>query len=161
MQMDPVVALTEELRAAESALDKATQIYNRDGRQAHGELVNVLLTKVRRLFTELFETEPSSALGAGELVRLAAQRLPFAYGRQTTQLHEIADRLSQGQRKLADLVFLRAMHGALLDGAFGGDGERTARLLQLALGGAARPLMVFQAVQPPRMNAPWREIIRK
>lgn len=116
MHMDPVVALTEELRAAEGALDKATHIYNRDGRQAHGELVNVLLTKVRRLFTELFDTEPTSALGAGELVRLAAQRMPFTYGRQTAQLHEIADRLSLGQRRLADLVFLRAMHGALLMG---------------------------------------------
>jgi hypothetical protein len=159
--MDPVVALTEELRAAEGALDKATHIYNRDGRQAHGELVNVLLTKVRRLFTELFDTEPTSALGAGELVRLAAQRMPFAYGRQTAQLHEIADRLSLGQRRLADLVFLRAMHGALLDGAFGGDGERTARLLHLAIGGARRPVVVFHAVRPPLLNAPWREIIRQ
>ncbi len=160
MMMDPVVMLTEELRAAENALDKATQIYNRDGQQLHGELVNVLLAKVKRLFAELFETEPTSALGAGELVRLAAQRLPFAYSRHAAQLHEIADRLADGQRKLSDLVWLRAMRAALTDGFFGRDGERTARLLNLAIAGARRPVMVFHAVQPPLVDAPWRGIIQ-
>jgi hypothetical protein len=160
MMMDPVMILAEELRAAESALDKATQIYNRDGQKTHGELVNVLLAKVKRLFAELFQTEPTSAIGAGELVRLAAQRLPFAYARHAAQLHEIADRLADGQRKLSDLVWLRAMQAALSDGFFGKEGERTARLLNLAIAGARRPVMVFHAVQPPLVNAPWRGIIR-
>jgi hypothetical protein len=159
MQMDPVLMLAEELRTAESALDKATQIYNRDGKQAHGELVNLLLAKVKRLFTELFETEPSSALGAAELVRIAAQRMPFAYSRHAAQLHEIADRLSLGERKLSDLVWLRAMRAALEDGFFGRDGARTALLLELAIAGARRPVMVFHAVQPPMMHAPWKGII--
>ena len=160
MMMDPVVMLAEELRTAESALDKATRIYNHDGKQMHGELVNVLLAKVKRLFAELFETEPSSALGAAELVRLAAQRLPFAYARHAAQLHEIADRLAAGQRKLADLVWLRAMQAALNDGYFGREGEKTARLLNLAIAGARRPVMVFHAVQPPLVNAPWKGIIQ-
>jgi hypothetical protein len=160
MMMDPVVMLAEELRMAESALDKATQIYNRDGKHIHGELVNVLLAKVKRLFSELFETEPSSALGAAELVRIASQRLPFAYSRHAAQLHEIADRLGAGQRKLSDLVWLRAMRAALSDGFFGKDGEKTARLLGLAISGARRPVMVFHAVQPPMVEAPWRGIIQ-
>ena len=159
MMMDPVVMLTEELRAAESALDKATQIYNRDGKQMHGELVNVLLAKVKRLFAELFETEPTSAIGAAELVRFAAQRLPFAYARHAAQLHEIADRLAAGQRKLSDLVWLRAMRAALSEGFFGREGERTASLLDLAIAGARRPVMVFHAVQPPLANAPWKGTI--
>ena len=160
MAIDPVLLVVEELRTAEGALDKATQIYNRDGRQAHAELVNLLLAKVKRLFAELFETEPTSALGAAELVRVAAQRLPFAYARHATHLHEIADRLSSGQRNLSDLVWLRAMRAATLDGFFGKDGEKTACLLALAIAGARRPVMVFHAVQPPMVNPPWRGIIR-
>ena len=160
MMMDPGVMVAEELRAAESALDKATQIYNRDGKQMHGELVNLLLAKVKRLFAELFETEPTSAMGAAELVRVAAQRLPFAYSRHAAQLHEIADRLGMGQRKLSDLVWLRAMCAALNEGFFGKEGERTANLLQLAISGARRPVMVFHAVQPPLVNAPWKGIIQ-
>lgn len=159
MAIDPVVLLAEELRTAEGALDKATHVYNRDGKQSHGELVNLLLTKVKRLFAELFETEPTSALGAAELVRIAAQRLPFAYSRHAAHLHEISDRLSCGQRSLSDLVWLRAMRAALQDGFFGKDGEKTARLLTLAIEGARRPVMVFHAVQPPLVNPPWRGII--
>ncbi len=160
MAIDPVLLLTEELRMAEAALDKATQIYNRDAKQSHAELVNMLLIKVKRLFTELFETQPNSAPGAAELVRVAAQRLPFAHSRHAAHLHDIADRLSDGQRSLSDLVWLRAMRAALLDGFFGKDGEKTARLLSLAISGAQRPVMVFHAVQPPQVNPPWRGIIR-
>lgn len=160
MAIDPVVLLTEELRMAESALDKATQIYNRDAKQSHAELVNLLLAKVKRLFSELFETEPTSALGAAELVRVAAQRLPFTYARHAAHLHEIADRLSEGQRSLSDLVWLRAMRAAVLEGFFGKDGEKTGQLLALAITGARRPVMVFHAVQPPLVNPPWRGIIR-
>lgn len=160
MTIDPVVLLAEELRTAEAALEQATQIYNRDGKRAHAELVNVLLAKLKRLFAELFETEPTSALGAAELVRIAAQRLPFACARNATQLHQIADRLCDGERSLSDLVWLRAMRAALLDGFFGKDGEKTARLLALAIAGARRPVMVFHAVRPPLVNPPWRGIIR-
>jgi len=52
------------------------------------------------------------------------------------------------------------MRAALTDGFFGKDGEKTARLLSLAIQGARRPVMVFQAVQPPLINPPWRGIIR-
>ena len=51
------------------------------------------------------------------------------------------------------------MQAALNDGYFGRDGETTARLLNLGVAGAGRPVMVFHAVQPPLVNAPWKGII--
>src|ERR1700735_349625 len=98
MTIDPVILLTEDLRSTEAALDKATQLYSREHRREDGELINLLLERMKRLYHDIHETVPTSALGAGELVRMAARRLPFCYSRYAAHLHEIAARLSSGRR---------------------------------------------------------------
>jgi len=98
---------------------------------------------------------PTSALGAGELVRLAAQRLPFSLARYADHFNQIADRLGAGRREHSDLVWLRSMRAALRNG--GQQGVRAAPLLQLAIAGAARPVVIFRSSGVPTeasMNLP-------
>lgn len=159
MDIDPVILLSDDLRATEAALEKATQIYGKSHRREDGELVNLLLGRMKRLYSEIFETVPTSVLGAAELVRMAARRLPFAYSRYAAHLHEIADRLSTGRKVHSDLVWLRALNAALGDGLCGNDGNTIAPWLNLAVTGASRPVMVFRAVQPAPGVPPWRNIL--
>lgn len=159
MTIDPVILLSEDLRSTESALAKAMQIYAQGHRREDGELVNLLLGRTKRLHSDLFETVPTSALGAAELVRLTARRLPFSYARYAAHLHEIADRLSGGQRLHTDLVWLRALQAALAEGLCGPEGGKVSPLLKLGIAGASRPVMVFRAVQPVCGQAPWRNVL--
>jgi hypothetical protein len=156
MTIDPVVLLAEDLSASEAALSKATRIYQKGGLREDGELVNLLLARIKRLLRDLFETVPTSAIGAAELVGMAAKRLPFSYSHYATHLHEIADRLSLGRRTHSDLVWLRALQAALADGVCGKDGDKIMPLLDLAIIGASRPVTVFRAVTPARGPAPWQ-----
>ncbi len=156
MEIDPVVLLAEELRAAENALRTAIQRYERDHARENGERVNSLLNTIKSLYGDLFETVPTSALGAAEMLRMAAQRLPFSMSRHTSHFHEVADRLGEGRREHADLVWLRSMRAALRDGQGGEQGTRAAPLLALALAGAARPVLVFRAMVPPPCDQPMR-----
>ena len=98
MNIDPVIFLAEELRSKERALHDAVKRYERDHAREAGERVNMLLAKLKILYREFFETVPTSALGAGEMVRMAAQRLPFSLARYTRHFHEVVDRLSEGRR---------------------------------------------------------------
>jgi hypothetical protein len=155
MQIDPVVLLAEELRATESALRSAVRRYEVDRDQENGETVNTLLASLKSLYRDIAETVPTSAMGAGEMVRLAAQRLPFSLSRYSTRFHEVADRLGAGRREHADLVWLRTMRAALKGGACGDQGLKAAPLLGLAIAGAARPVVVFRAFgEPPPDDIP-------
>lgn len=147
MEIDPVVMLAEELRATELALHSAVRRYEVDRSTENGERVNGLLTSIKSLHRELTQTVPTSALGASELVRLAAQRLPFSLARYADHFHQVADRLSAGRREHADLVWLRAMRAALRSG--GEQGVKAAPLLQLAIAGAARPVVIFRSAGLP------------
>jgi len=149
MDIDPVVLLAEELRATETLLRQAVRLYELDHLQANGEKVNALLTAIKSLYRDIAETVPTSALGAAEMIRMAAQRLPFAMARYTTHFHEVAERLSAGRREHGDLVWLRAMRSSLKGGQGGESGQKAAPLLSLALAGASRPVVVFRAVMPP------------
>lgn len=149
MAIDPVVVLAEELRATESALRQAVQRYELNHARENGEVVNTLLASIKSLYRDLAETRPTSAMGASEMVRLAAQRLPFSLSRHVNHLHEVADRLGEGRREHADLVWLRAMRAALKGGACGEQAMKAAPLLSLAIAGAARPVVVFRAVEEP------------
>jgi hypothetical protein len=153
MEMDPVVLLAEELRTTESALRTAVKRYELDQLQENGERVNSILASLKSLYREIGETEPTSALGASEMVRLAAQRLPFSLARYSGHFHEVADRLGEGRREHADLVWLRAMRAAMKSGACGEQGVKAAPLLSLAITGASRPVVVFRSVgSPPAEN---------
>jgi hypothetical protein len=159
MSIDPVLLLVEELRSVELALSKATQTYRRTSHREDGEVINLLLAKLKRLFGELFETMPTSSAGAAELIDIAAQRLPFAYARFAAHLHNVADRLSQGRRDHSDLVWLRAMQAALLEGLCGEEGRKMAPLLDLAIRGAARPVMIFRTTLNAPGPAPWKNVL--
>ncbi|MEY4706912.1 MAG: hypothetical protein RJB58_635 [Pseudomonadota bacterium] len=149
MEIDPVLFLAEELRCKERALRTAIKRYEQDHARENGETVNNLLSTLKVLYHEFFETVPTSVLGASEMVRMAAQRLPFSLARYANHFHEVADRLSEGKREHADLVWLRAMRTALKEGQGGEQGQKAAPLLGLALKGAARPVVVFRAFAPP------------
>ncbi len=156
MEIDPVVLLAEELRATEAALHAAIQRYEKDHSRESGEKVNGLLKAIKSLYRDLFETAPTSAMGASELLRLAAQRLPFSMSRYTNHFHEVADRLGAGRRDHADLIWLRAMRSSLRQGQGGDEGIRASPLVALALAGAARPVLVFRATVPPPRDEPIR-----
>lgn len=149
MDMDPVVLLAEELRAAETALHAAVKRYEKDHLRENDKTVNTLLASIKSLYRDIAETVPTSALGAAEMIRLAAQRLPFSMARYANHFHEVADRLGAGRREHADLIWLRAMRAALKDGQGGEQGLKAEPLLSLALAGASRPVVVFRAVVPP------------
>jgi hypothetical protein len=152
MKMDPVVLLAEELRNTETRLRAAVRRYELDHSRANGEAVNALLNAVKSLYRELSETAPSSVLGAGELVRLAAQRLPFSLARYADHFHEVADRLGSGRREHADLIWLRAMRAALRTGSSEQE-AKAAPLLSLAIAGAARPVVIFRHAGAPEAGA--------
>jgi hypothetical protein len=149
MNIDPVVLLAEELRVTEAKLRKAVRFYEVDHLQENGERVNALLTSIKSLYRDLAETAPTSALGAAEMIRIAAQRLPFAMARYADHFQEVADRLGAGRREHGDLVWLRAMRASLRGGQGGEQGQKAVPLLGLALAGASRPVVVFRAARPP------------
>jgi hypothetical protein len=149
MEIDPVLLLAEELRGTERVLHAAVRKYEDDRCSENGEAMNRVLGSLKRLHRTLFETVPTSALGAAELVRMVAERLPFTYATASRHFHEIADRLAAGRREHADLVWLRAMRSGMADGLCGENGRRAAPLLGLALLGATQPVIVFRAVKPP------------
>ena len=141
MPIDPVILLVEELRSVELALSKATQTYRRTSQREDGEVVNLLLAKLKRLFSELFETLPTSAAGAAELIDIAAQRLPFAYARFAAHLHNVADWLSLGRRDHDDRVRVRGVGLAALPGIeHPGPGSQLGRHIQHPLPAGQQPL---------------------
>ena len=142
MSIDPVVVLAEELRSTEYDLRDATD-------KQLGGTVSSLVRKIRGICRELAETTPTSALGASELVRLAAEHLPATHAHYTRHLSEIADRLGAGERQHPDLVWLRAITAAFEGGLCEESGAKAAVLIRLAIAGAARPVVVYRAVICP------------
>lgn len=157
MQIDPVIVLIEDLQLTERSLQKAVKTCSQWHDRKDEELLNLLLERLKRLYLETYETIPTSSLGAAELVRLAAKRFPFTYFRYAARLHEISDRLSNGSRSHADLVWMRALSAAIDQGALGENFGCVARWLQLAVAGAARPIIVFRAIHAPQ-GPPWKHI---
>lgn len=143
MYIDPVVALAAELSRTEDALAKA-----RD--KGDDRLVYRLTAKVALLNEDFYGTAPTSALGAAELLRRAALSLRATWPAHAYHMREIADRMADGRRDIADIVWLRAMYPAMDAGSFGREGTAAAGLVALAIKGACRPLVVFRAAMPPR-----------
>ena len=149
MPIDPVVVLAEELRSTEVTLQTACDDKER-------ETFTQLMAKTISLYRELFETVPTSAIGAGELVRIAARHLPVSEASYAAQMRQIADRLGAGARVHTDLIWLRAMAQALDGGLCGDDGLKAGALLHLAIRGAAQPILVFRAVE--RCDMPFAKV---
>ncbi len=138
--IDPVVLLVEELRAAQPALRNAAP-----SAQVSDEAWKLLHSALNGLQNRLLKTVPTSAMGAGELARIIAYRL-VRHPEHARRFHDIADRLGAGQRLLNDLVWLRRLRNDLAQGMFGEPGQAVLPLLDLALVGASRPVLVFRAV---------------
>jgi hypothetical protein len=149
MPIDPILLVAEEIRELEKQVHATCK---RDGvydRQAM-EQVNLMVGRLRTLYDELLEITPTSALGASELIRMAADRLPFAQGRYASHLYRMAERLAAGKRAHADLIWLRALAEALGEEPGAGQSNRTARLLAQAVKGMALPVVVWRAALPRR-----------
>lgn len=148
MPIDPVVLLAETIRSLERQIHTAMKSeggYDRNRQEA----ISLMLKRLRTLNADLLETCPISALGAGELIRIAADRLPFAHARYAGHLYRIAGRLAAGDRQQSDLIWLRALTEALSEEADSGKrGNRTAQLLASAVKGVALPVIVWRAATP-------------
>jgi hypothetical protein len=148
MQIDPVVAITEKLLQAERGLRVAR--LKRDEKMTSRWLALIAL-----LNEELYSAIPTSALGAAELLRRAANSIGDQGSSYAAHLLEIAERLSNGARALTDLVWLRSIRPALTGGLCGSDGVIVAPLIALAIKGASRPVVIFRAVLPPPRDDDW------
>ena len=138
MAIDPVVLLAEELRKAERALEDAHRV-------KAAEASRRLLARIAFLTEELYETDATSAVGAAEMLKFAERFLPQSGTNHGEYLRQIEERLADGRRRFADLVWLRGFSQALHDGACGDEGTVVAPLVDSALHGAARPVLVYRA----------------
>ena len=139
MPIDPVIVLVERLRSVDSALVEAHTNHRRD--RSNGKQVHALLMATRALNSDLLETCPTSVLGAAELIHLMVKCIPSSHAQHADRFRAVAERLGSGQRRLSDLIWLRAM---ALEFKQSGDkpGRRARRLLHLAVLGVARPTVI-------------------
>jgi hypothetical protein len=153
--IDPVLLLADEIRSLEKQLHaviKPGGVYRREPMAG----ANAIVERLRLLYVKLLETDPTSAVGAGELIRFAAERLLPGQRCYADHLHCIASRLAAGQRPQSDLIWVRAVAEAMAEEKGAGEYNRTSRLLTLAVKGMARPVIVWRAALP--MPAPRRDL---
>jgi hypothetical protein len=162
MAIDPVILLISDLQENERRLVAECKLQARCYCPDRAGLTARLLGRIRALYNELQETTPTSAIGAGELIRIIVQRLPDAYARYGRNLEEVADRLGAGQRHHADLLWIRALSEMMAEDPPDENSIRTAALLNLAIRGASQPVIVHRTLtSKPRVRpAPegWREL---
>ena len=149
MRMDPVLVLIEELRGAESSLRAAACRH----RGAGGAELRHLRAEIALIEGCIAETAPTSAPGAGELVRLAAEYVQRPHLLLAEKLSDIAHRLCEGERLLDDMIWLRATERFLAGDPCGERSTSAARLLHSALAGAARPVLVYRSARQPMRAA--------
>ncbi|MDB5734231.1 MAG: hypothetical protein JWP16_1884 [Alphaproteobacteria bacterium] len=144
MAIDPVILLISELQENEKRLVAECKLQARSYCPGRAECTAALLDRIRALYNELRETAPTSAIGAGELIRIIVQRLPSSHARYGRNLEEVADRLRAGQRHHADLLWIRALSETIVEDAPDENSIRTAALLNLAIRGASQPVIVHR-----------------
>jgi hypothetical protein len=123
-------------------LADATQRYNRRACPRELETISRLIDPTRRVFDQLCALVPTSAVGAAEMIKIAMSRLPAEYSRYEKHMHDIAERLSRGQRDHADLVWLRALEAALVERMPKTNSCKIASLIASAIAGISRPVIV-------------------
>jgi hypothetical protein len=140
VRIDPVLLVSEELRQAQSLLQTAVAERRRGAARE-------LSQRIRLLEEALSQTVARSAPGASELLHLAAARLDATRPRYAKKLCQIASRLSEGIRYHSDLVWLRAFAAAPVD-VYGPWHKEIVALVESAISGAARPVLVYRAALP-------------
>ncbi len=159
MTMDPVVGLMEQLRGVEGVMGPACKANARNYSRERAERINLMLAKIKALYGEIIQSQPTSLLGAGIVLRIVAGRMPFAHARYGDHLQRIADRLEQGRRLHADLVWLRALAQALLRDGEGKNGADLGQLITRAIAGIAGRVVVYGAVRPRARRPPdWKHL---
>jgi hypothetical protein len=136
MEMDPVVMLAEQLRETER-----TMPVSRDDAGGMNQMFTAAV-----LHRMIETTEPTSALGAGELLTIAAKRLASSTFHEVSRLLSAGERLTAGQRTLADILWLRAVAKIMESGSYGSQGRHAALLIRSAIKGATKPLVIFRTV---------------
>ena len=138
MEIDPVVALAEQLRSTERCLDATCKGW-------HDERMVELRTASLVIRRMLETTQPTSAMGASELIAIAADRLGVTDFPYIADLRSVGERFGDGRRILSDLIWLRAVVASLETDSCGERGKRTAAIIRLAIDGASKPLLIFRA----------------
>lgn len=142
MEIDPVVALAEQLRATERSLEPTCKTWQ-DDRMVELRTASLV---IRRM---LETTQPTSVMGASELIAIAADRLTATEFPYIADLRSVGERFGDGRRVLSDLIWLRAVVAALDADACGERGKRAAALIRLAIDGATKPLIIYRAAPVP------------
>jgi len=134
---DPTLIVAEELREAQTSLQSATA-------QRRHNVVRDLLLEIRLLEEALTELVPTTAKGAGALLRVVAANLAWTEPDFAADALPIAGRLEAGYRELPDLVRLRRLI-AVLQRRGNAQATRTALLLTSVVAGAAKPVVVSRS----------------
>jgi hypothetical protein len=140
MNMDPTVVLVEQIRSIERNLQALRE--KQSGEDTRDEIATGLI-----LLRMLETTEPTSVIGASELIKFAADILHPSMFPYTAYLRRVGERLENGQRDLADLIWLRAVAASLEGGLPRRNQRRAALFIRLAICGASKPILIFRAVQ--------------
>jgi len=145
MPIDPVIPLFDEICAAEAELQRQRAQNAISYSPRRDEVIALMLGRIALLYEDLHKLTPTSPIGAGALLRLVWRWLPSQYRRYEQHLARIAGRLQAGRRSQDDLIWLRALAAALeQDGAPDGN-ARVLTVLNAAILGAARPLLIFRS----------------
>ncbi len=86
MAIDPVILIMERIRRAESDLRVESKLNSLNYSRTRADLINATLLRIRVLYDDLTQTVPTSSLGAAELIRITAHRLPFSHARYACHL---------------------------------------------------------------------------
>lgn len=141
MAADPVVELMNQLF---TAYDTLTRVKDR-----RSDAAIALMKSIATLQALAHVTEPTTMEGAAYLLREAAALLLRTHvSYHGDRLRRIANRLSHGEREFCDLLELRAIVDVVANGICGSPREDSAALIENALKGAARPVVVVDTPNP-------------
>lgn len=140
MVMDPVKLALEEILSIEQTLEEARSAASKNRRRA--EAISILEIWLGELRASLADMEPTSAVGAAELIKMARCSLPPNLAYLSPHLGAVAGRLSEGDRRQGDIIWLRAVLQTALCAP---EAASVKRILERALAGAARPVLIYRA----------------
>jgi len=140
MAMDPVKLAMEEIESVEQSL-KEVKCLSRQGRQ-RAETISILEIWLAELRGSLADIQPTSAIGAAELIKMTVHSLPAPLSYLSPYLTVIAERLAEGDRRQGDVIWLRAVLATALNVP---EAAGIKGILERAILGATRPVLIYRA----------------